>query len=497
VWTSYYVNAYLFVVTFLRMKSSNSHVIAFAVLQVIIVIIFLLFVRYDPKVAQKSRDSVQDGDQQIKNLYPMFQDVHVMIFIGFGFLMTFLKKYGLSAVSLNMICSALAIEVFTLVYGFFHLHCQDPKYEFGSDECESKWPTIDINVGTMISADFATASVLISFGVVLGVASPIQLVVMTVMETFIFVINEVIGRNYLEAVDAGDTIFVHVFGAYFGLTVARVLYQPSQTNSSKEGSSHTSDLFSMVGTVFLWIYWPSFNGGAAASGDAQQRALINTYYSLCSCVISTVVVSCLLNPERKMSMEHIQNATLAGGVAVGASADMMLTPGGAVMVGALAGVLSTLGFQYVQPFLLEKLKVHDSCGVNNLHGMPGLLGAIISVIMAGIASPDSYDQFSGDLPEGERSMSEVFLAAPNQQAVNQLLALLVTLATACVGGLLTGLLMHSVGKMTSLTEEDLFDDRTNINAMEAKCEVPEEILCLLQDFKAKSNGTDEKSALLQ
>ena len=57
----------------------------------------------------------------------VFQDVHVMIFIGFGFLMTFLKKYGLSAVSLNMICAALSIEIFTLVYGFFHLHCEDPK----------------------------------------------------------------------------------------------------------------------------------------------------------------------------------------------------------------------------------------------------------------------------------------------------------------------------------------------------------------------------------
>ena len=59
--------------------------------------------------------------------FTVFQDVHVMIFIGFGFLMTFLKKYGLSAVSLNLICSALAIEVFTLVYGFFHLHCEDLK----------------------------------------------------------------------------------------------------------------------------------------------------------------------------------------------------------------------------------------------------------------------------------------------------------------------------------------------------------------------------------
>ena len=45
------------------------------------------------------------------------------------------------------------------------------QFEFGSDECESSWPYIDINVGTMISADFATASVLISFGVVLGKTS--------------------------------------------------------------------------------------------------------------------------------------------------------------------------------------------------------------------------------------------------------------------------------------------------------------------------------------
>ena len=69
-----------------RMKTSNSHVIAFTLLQAIIVVLFLLFVRYcditkselyflllpryDPKVAQKSEDSVYDGDKQIKDIYP-------------------------------------------------------------------------------------------------------------------------------------------------------------------------------------------------------------------------------------------------------------------------------------------------------------------------------------------------------------------------------------------------------------------------------------------
>ena len=54
--------------------------------------------------------------------FSAFQDVHVMIFIGFGFLMTFLKKYGLSAVSLNMMIAVICLQWATLVIGFFHMH---------------------------------------------------------------------------------------------------------------------------------------------------------------------------------------------------------------------------------------------------------------------------------------------------------------------------------------------------------------------------------------
>ena len=103
----------------------------------------------------------------------------------------------------------------------------------------------------MLSADFATAAVLISFGVVLGVTSPLQLIVMTVLEIIIFVFNEIIGRDIIGAVDAGDTIFVHLFGAYFGLSVVRVLYNPEHAESTKEGSSYSSDLFSLVAIYIL------------------------------------------------------------------------------------------------------------------------------------------------------------------------------------------------------------------------------------------------------
>ena len=52
----------------------------------------------------------------------VFQDVHVMIFVGFGFLMTFLKRYGLSSVSVNFLVAGLVLEWAILVNGFFHLH---------------------------------------------------------------------------------------------------------------------------------------------------------------------------------------------------------------------------------------------------------------------------------------------------------------------------------------------------------------------------------------
>ena len=43
-----------------------------------------------------------------------------MMFIGFGFLMTFLKKYGYSAVGLNFLIAAIVLQWATLCQGFFH-----------------------------------------------------------------------------------------------------------------------------------------------------------------------------------------------------------------------------------------------------------------------------------------------------------------------------------------------------------------------------------------
>ena len=53
-----------------------------------------------------------------------FQDVHIMVFAGFGFLMTFLRKYGFSSVGFNLLIAALGLQWGTFIHGIFHSHGQ-------------------------------------------------------------------------------------------------------------------------------------------------------------------------------------------------------------------------------------------------------------------------------------------------------------------------------------------------------------------------------------
>lgn len=84
--------------------------------------------------------------------------------------------------------------------------------------------------------------------------------------------------------------------------------------ANREKSVYHSDVFAMIGTLFLFCFWPSFNAGVAAAGDSRLRAIVNTYISIASSVLLTYICSCVFSHEKKFDMVHIQNATLAGGV---------------------------------------------------------------------------------------------------------------------------------------------------------------------------------------
>uniref|UniRef100_A0A8C9FV29 Ammonium transporter Rh type A n=1 Tax=Pavo cristatus TaxID=9049 RepID=A0A8C9FV29_PAVCR len=384
-------------------------------LEVVFIILFALFVEYDTENTR---------------LYPFFKDVHVMIFIGFGFLMTFLKKYGFTSVGINMLIAAFGLQWGTLMQGFLH----------------KRGGKIPVNVKSMINADFSTATALISFGAVLGKTNPVQMLLLTLLEIAVFAANEHLVTEIFQATDIGASMTIHAFGAYFGLAVTLILYRPGlKKKHENEESNYHSDIFAMIGTLFLWLFWPSFNSAIADENDRTQT-IINTYYALAACVVVTFALSSLLDQRGKFSMVLIQNATLAGGVAVGTCADLTIYPFVAMCIGSIAGIISVLGFRFLTPVLASKLKIQDTCGVHNLHGLPGILGGIAGIIVTAVQ------------PEIKRGVQ----LTPGNQAA----ALGSTIGIALLGGALTGAILK-LPIWGQVSDQNCFDDS-------AYWEVPEE-----------------------
>ena len=72
----------------------------------------------------------------------------------------------------------------------------------------------------MVEAGLVSAAVLISFGVLIGKVNPFQLLVLGLLEAVACIVNMHLGYTILGVVDVGGSIFVHTFGAYFGLAVS-------------------------------------------------------------------------------------------------------------------------------------------------------------------------------------------------------------------------------------------------------------------------------------
>ena len=82
----------------------------------------------------------------------------------------------------------------------------------------------------------------------------------------------------------------------------------------------------------------------------------------------------------KLDMEVLLNSTLAGGVVMGAAADMFVNPVIPMVCGSLIGIVSAIGYLKLNAFFQTKMKLHDTCGVQFLHGIPGTCGSIIAAL---------------------------------------------------------------------------------------------------------------------
>ncbi|KAG8567109.1 hypothetical protein GDO81_013504 [Engystomops pustulosus] len=402
--------------------------------------------------ANPANVTATDREKDFNAIFPLFKDVHVMLFAGLGLMLSFLKFYGFGGIAINFLIANFAIQWSMIVQGFF--------YHF-------KHGQILLGLNNLLEAEFAAVTALISAGAVLGRTSPVQLILLSAMEIPLFVVNDWLVNEYFHIIDVGGTVAIHIFSCYFGLGVSQTLYQPSlRRRHIKEETTSNSDLLSLLGTIFLWIFWPSFNSVLAKTSEDQHRAIVNTFLALSSGTITTFAMSSLIDKRGRISLVHLQNATLAGGVAVGISANI-INPGGAFSIGCLASMACTLGFQYLSPFLAKKIKLQDQCGIHNLHGLPGIIGTVGSIVVIMLGPFDSYGLslhgtlYSNDL-KGQQPVLEILGSrdtwTPQGQALQQAAALGVTFVVSLFGGYITGLMMR-LPCFVHPSKDDFFDDQ--------------------------------------
>ena len=228
------------------------------------------------------------------------------------------------------------------------------------------------------------------------------------------------------------------------------------------------------------------------------RAYINTYISLLASTVCTFIASSIFGEGRKFQAVDVQNATLAGGVIVGATADLMLQPYGAFLAGCFAGLVSTFGYQVIQPCLENTINFHDSCGVNNLHGIPGILGGLLSALMCSLANETTYGPalylIMGNMAPEEGTEELALLQTKlsqiegglgwtaEYQALMQLTALGISLAIAVVAGFFTGLFINIEFLCSGLKDNELFSD-AEFFILEDEEEAPAEPQPLVEGIK--------------
>jgi Amt family ammonium transporter len=226
---------------------------------------------------------------------------------------------------------------------------------------------------------------------------------------------------------AGSTV-VHTIGGFVALAGAIALGPRLGRKFKRDGGApppgHNMTI-AAVGGVILWFGWYGFNPGSTLSAmdlDGCARVATNTTLAACAAGLSALF---FIFPRNKVwDAGMTVNGFLAGLVAITCPC-YWVSPLGAILIGAIAGVIVVLGID-----LLEYLRVDDPVGAVPVHGICGIWGTLSLGLFA-------TGEFGAPGPTGADTSATVtglFYGGGTNQLVAQLIgSAAVTAATFAVG----------------------------------------------------------------
>ena len=197
---------------------------------------------------------------------------------------------------------------------------------------------------------------------------------------------------------AGSTV-VHTIGGFISLAgalvlgprIGRVFLRDDAENGGLQPSNNLP--MASVGAFILWFGWYGFNPGSTWSAMDMQgigRVAANTTLAACAASLSAMVLPLWFGPNKgKFDLAFTINGLLAGLVAITAPC-YWVSPGGAILIGLIAGILL-----YYATLALEHFRVDDPVGAVPVHGINGIWGTISLGLFAcgqyGVTGPTGAD----------------------------------------------------------------------------------------------------------
>ncbi|KIL97853.1 Ammonium transporter [Paramagnetospirillum magnetotacticum MS-1] len=172
---------------------------------------------------------------------------------------------------------------------------------------------------------------------------------------------------------AGGTV-VHINAGIAGL-VACLILGPRKGYGTDNMAPHNLSL-SIIGASLLWVGWFGFNAGSAVAADGRAgMAMAVTQVGAAAAAVSWMLAEWVL--RKKPSALGIISGAVAGLVAI-TPASGFVDVKGALVIGLVAGVLCYWG----ATGLKHALKYDDSLDAFGVHGIGGIIGAILTGVFA-------------------------------------------------------------------------------------------------------------------
>ena len=202
---------------------------------------------------------------------------------------------------------------------------------------------------------------------------------------------------------AGSTLVQSVGG--WGALAGVILVGPrigKYVNGKTVDKPGASVPLAVIGVFLLWLGWFGFNGGSVLSADPALVSLVLVTTSLGACAGGLGGFMAAYFSFKRLDLGMLLNGILAGLVGITAGADV-ITPGAAILIGFVAGILVVLS-----AILLDNLKLDDVVGAVSVHLTCGIWGTLAVGIFSTNPEHSFLTQLIGVLICGATAFSAAF-----------------------------------------------------------------------------------------